>query len=98
MKKDKLKFSNIRAAKEDRLPVLAIDADGTLLLHEHPPKIKPPVPGMVDELNKLRAAGWIICIWTCRGDSEDLRKHLDKHDVPYDYVNDAQFKFKDGLL
>jgi len=84
----KNKFSNIRAASKNRLPVLAIDADGTLLFPAKPPLIKPPIPGVIDELNKLRLAGWIICIWTCRSDVFQLKNHLDSFNVPYDYINE----------
>lgn len=92
----RVKYSSIKAAKQDRLPVVAVDLDGTLLEHTHPPEIGKPIAGMVEELNKLRAAGWIICIWTCRGDSPELREHLDKYEVPYDYFNEGSFKFPDN--
>ena len=90
-----IKYSNIRAAKEERLPVLAVDLDGTLLEDDFP-NFGKPIAGMADELKKLRAAGWIICVWTCRKDSEELRVHLDKHDIPYDHINESPFKPPDN--
>lgn len=95
-KMSRIKYSNIRAAQEDRLPILAVDMDGTLLEHTEPPHLGEPIPGMVEELQKLRAAGWIICVWTCRQDTIDLRKHLDRHGIPYDYVNESPFNPPDN--
>lgn len=86
------KYSNLKAAQDNRLPVLAIDLDGTLLEYAKPPNFGKPIIGMVEELNKLRAAGWLISIWTCRQDSPELRAHLDMYHVSYDYVNEGNWK------
>lgn len=93
-----LKYSNIRAAQENRLPILGLDVDGTLLEHTHPPDFGNPIPGMIEELEKLRKAGWIISIWTCRGDVEKLRAHLDMHNIPYDYINESPLKYPDDSV
>lgn len=92
----RIKFSSVKAAKDNRLPVLAIDLDGTLLEHSHPPAFGEPVRGIVEELNKLRANGWLIAIWTCRADSKELRDHLAKHEVPFDYINESSFRYPDS--
>lgn len=92
----KVKYSNLEAVRENRLPILALDVDGTLLEHTKPPEIGEPIPGMIEELQKLRTAGWVICIWTCRADTIELRKHLDRHGVPYDYVNESPYNPPDN--
>ena len=91
-----VKYSNIRAARKNRLPVLAIDADGTLLEYTHPPDIGAPLPGMREELEKLRKHGWLIVIWTVRSDVEQMRNHLEAHDIPFDFINQNPYGPPDG--
>jgi len=70
--------------------ILALDLDGTVLSYDGNFDIKKfgqVVKGMVEELTKLKDAGWAIVIWTCRPDSEDLRNHLNEQGIPFDYVN-----------
>lgn len=77
-------------------PVLAVDCDGTLFEYRKPPEFGPPNPGMVEVVRKVKAAGWHIAIWTCRNDSPELRGHLDKHGVPFDFVNEYPYWPPDG--
>jgi hypothetical protein len=76
--------------ENERKMVLAVDADGTLLEYDgwkgeaHYGK---PIAGMVEVLQKVRDAGWIIVIWTTRGSQGALRNHLAKHKVPFDHIN-----------
>ncbi len=71
--------------------VLAIDLDGTLLTYTEPPYFGKLLPGMAEELKKLKNAGWVITMWTCRVDSEELRLHLNLLNIPYDYINQNPF-------
>ena len=73
-----------------RPKILALDLDGTALKYDgyNPDEFGDPVPGMVEELEKLRRAGWKIVIWTCRGESEEMVRHLEEQEIPYDYIND----------
>lgn len=88
----------MRRKRESRSwkPVLAVDCDGTLLEYRKPPEFGPPIPGIIDELRKVKEAGWHIAIWTCRNDSQELRAHLEKHDVPFDFVNEYPYWPPDG--
>lgn len=71
----------------ERSRVLALDVDGTLLEYTGSSAFGNPVPGMVRELELLRQMGWKISLWTVRNPSNDLRVHLEKHGVPYDFIN-----------
>lgn len=35
----------------------------------------------------LMEMGYEIVVWTCRGNVEAVIKYLEKHEIPYDYVN-----------
>lgn len=83
---EKLSFEDPRRPK-----ILAIDLDGTVLRYNgaySPGEFGEALRGMVEELTKLREAGVKIVIWSCRGDSPEMREHLDAQGIPYDYVND----------
>lgn len=75
---------------KSRPMVVAVDVDGTLCEYRDggPAKLGPPVDGMIEQLEALKAAGWVIVIWTVRPDSPELREQLDSYGVPYDYVNE----------
>lgn len=70
--------------------VLAVDLDGTLLKYD---KFRgwdhfgEPNEGMIELLEKVREAGWEIAIWSVRKESEEMKSHLAKLNVPYDYIN-----------
>ena len=70
--------------------IAAVDLDGTILEYsgwKGPAHFGKPLPGIVQELSKLKQAGWAIVIWTCRATDHALRSHLEKHGIPYDYIN-----------
>ena len=46
-----------------------------------------PIPGVVDALFELKKAGWAVVIWTTRRTDYALRTHLEKHNIPFDYIN-----------
>jgi len=76
---------------EVRPHVLAIDLDGTLLQYDGwkgPEHFGVLIEGMVKVLRQLREKGWKISIWTTRAADDALRAHLQRHDVPYDYINE----------
>lgn len=82
-----------------RPKILALDLDGTTLNYDggfSPGEFGETVRGMVEELEKLRAAGWKIVIWSCRPDSSEMRAHLDKQGVPYDYINEHPWNGPDN--
>lgn len=84
---------------QSRPKILALDLDGTVLNYDSGyarDEFGEAVRGMVEELEKLREAGWKIVIWSCRPDSPEMRKHLDAQEIPYDYVNDHPWNGPDG--
>ena len=70
--------------------VLAVDLDGTLLKDDHPALGK-VLPGIIDVLEIVRAAGWKIAIWTVRNEDAKVRKHLESAGVPFDYINENPY-------
>lgn len=74
--------------QEDKPKVLAIDMDDTLLKYVRGGGYGAPLPGMVNLLKQLRAAGWKIAIWTCRPNVERVKEKLKEKGIPFDYVND----------
>lgn len=82
--------------KKDRPYILAIDLDGVLCQYDGwkgPAHFGKPVPGVIEELYKLKREGrerkeeWAVVVLTTRRTDNALRRHLDKHNVPYDYIN-----------
>ena len=73
---------------------LAIDFDRTLMDTYHPQpgfKLGPPMPGAVEIMSKLKAAGHILVIHTCRANDGGaavvtVEKWLDYFKIPFDYV------------
>jgi histidinol phosphatase-like enzyme len=77
-------------AKPKQPPIAAIDLDGTILEYDGwkgPAHFGKPVAGIIDELGTLKREGWAIVIWTCRANDFALKAHLEKYQVPYDYIN-----------
>ena len=75
---------------KSRPMVVAVDLDGTLCPYKEgaPADIEPPIPGMLRELGALKAAGWVICIWTVRPTTPELARKLKEHRVPFDHINE----------
>lgn len=68
---------------------LAVDLDGTLLEYsDFGQPLGKPVPGMKEELEKVRAAGWRIAIWSVRSNVAEIKELLDAHGIPYDFINE----------
>ena len=39
------------------------------------------------EMLELQAAGWTICINTCRSEVKMIRRYLLEHQIPFDHIN-----------
>jgi ribosomal protein S18 acetylase RimI-like enzyme len=77
--------------EEEHPYTVAVDLDGTLAEKEEPfnPKtIGPPRKRAKHYLSLFREAGARIIIFTVRGDSAMVKAWLDKHELPYDFVNE----------
>lgn len=75
---------------EDRIPIIAVDFDGTLDRNEWP-RIGEPNMGLIDLLARLRAAhkAYVI-LWTCR-EGENLTEAVEacrEWGLEFDAVND----------
>jgi len=82
--------------EKKRPKILALDFDGTLCEYEGwkgPAHFGKVIPEVLEELYKLKreakAEGeeWAIVINTTRRTDHALKSHLDKNNVPYDYIN-----------
>lgn len=81
----------------DGPPVLAVDLDGTILEYDGTfgdGEFGERLKGMVEELHKVREAGWKIVVWTCRPVSAKLKAHLKQNNVPYDFINEHPWNGK----
>jgi len=78
--------------------VVAVDLDGTLCeYHEGAPaEIGQPIEGMIEELQKLKEAGWVVIIWTVRPACLELALQLEAFGVPFDHINENPYGPKDG--
>lgn len=75
---------------KDRQKVIAVDVDGTLCEYDGwkgPAHIGKPFTKVVEVLKKLKERNWLIVIWTTRRADRVLRKHLQEHGVPFDFIN-----------
>jgi hydroxymethylpyrimidine pyrophosphatase-like HAD family hydrolase len=77
--------------------ILAIDFDGTIVEHRYP-KIGEPLPGALETLRDLKAAGHRLILWTCREDQgylidkqylSDAVKFCEENGVVFDAVNET---------
>lgn len=75
---------------EARKPTICIDVDGVIADYSEgfkgPDVIGPPLYGAKEFLEELREA-WKVIIHTTRG-TDVTREYMDKHELPYDEIND----------
>lgn len=73
------------------------DFDGTIVEHKYP-LIGKPMPGAIETLRDLQAAGFKLILWTCREDhghninKQYLRAAVEamrEHGIEFDAVNEA---------
>lgn len=71
--------------------IIAVDFDGTLHTGEWP-GIGAPAPFAIETMQKLRADGHYLIIWTCReGDPQrDAINWLLENGIPFDRINDHE--------
>jgi len=80
--------------KPDHIPAftLAVDLDGTLL-HEEPNGascgvLGAPLPDAREVMDRVRALGVRIIVFTVRGDKDVVAKHLQQFDIPFHFINE----------
>ncbi len=87
---DKLRYHRKTASDDFQLSV-AVDVDGTLAEEQaefDPAVIGDPRAGAKKHMESFRDAGARIIVHTVRGDDEVTAAWLDKHDIPYDFINE----------
>ncbi len=60
--------------------ICVIDFDGTIVKHDFP-RIGEPLPEAFKVMKELKAAGWVLILWTCREN--------DGHKINRQYLKDA---------
>lgn len=67
---------------------IAIDFDGTIVEHEYP-LIGRLVPGAIEGIKAIQAAGHTVMLWTMRsgGKLDEAVAFCREHGVEFDYVN-----------
>lgn len=63
--------------------VIAVDFDDTII----DPDTKKPLIGAVEGVRSLKDNGWVVVIWTCRSNTEEVESILNIHGIPFDYIN-----------
>lgn len=80
---------------------IVVDFDGTLAEDDKFPDLGKPMPGAIEAMKRLKAAGYAIVVFTCRmnrmhGDraAEHQRKSIEewlkRYDIPYDRIDDGR--------
>jgi len=73
-------------------PIIGIDFDGVLAQYDGWKGefvLGDPMPGAKEALESLKKEGYLILVWTTRGNSPHLREWFEKHQIPYDFINSA---------
>ena len=80
--------------------IALIDFDGTIVSHEYP-YIGSPMPKAFEVMRKMKAADWIMILWTCREDKylEEAVEFCAKRNMIFDGINEvpAQYDFRTGI-
>lgn len=82
-------------SSEDRSPVVAVDLDGTIAEQMKPYKkdeIGSPRAGAREWLQKFRAAGAVLVIFTVRGNKQLVQDWLEANSMPYDFINYSPYQ------
>jgi hypothetical protein len=77
------------AAGKTRQPIIAVDFDGVIAEYEgltETSVIGAPRKDVIDALNQLRAEGWKIVVYSCRG-AHEIHPYLKQNAVPFDEIN-----------
>ena len=68
-----------------------VDLDGTIADYagwRGPDHFGAPLPGVRQALTTLREQGWVLIIFTTRGDRDRVRGYLERHAIPFDFINE----------
>lgn len=74
-----------------RQPTVAVDLDGTLTVKANfqgADVFAAPRPGAKEALAEFRRLGFMIIIFTVRGNTEAIAQWLDENEMTYDWINE----------
>ncbi len=72
------------------MPTIAIDFDGTITNYKgYKGKgiFDDPLPKCREEIKKIIEQGWTVIINTTRAETWEVQKYLNKHKIPFHYIN-----------
>jgi hypothetical protein len=78
-------------AKKQHPKTIAVDLDGTLAAYDgwkgedHFGDVR---PGAREALQRFKEKGYLVIIYTCRGNKKLVRAWLEKNNVPFDHINE----------
>ncbi|MBK9055351.1 MAG: hypothetical protein IPL78_31960 [Chloroflexi bacterium] len=70
---------------------ICVDLDGTIAHYDvwiGPEHFGEPIDGVHEALKALQEAGWLIIIFTTRHQVDLIRRYLESHQIPFDYINE----------
>lgn len=74
------------------MPILAVDFDGTIADYrgyQGRSVFLAPLPGAIQTLQQFKADGWRIIIFTCRDETDEIAQYLERHQIPFDEINQS---------
>lgn len=79
-----------------RPSVIAVDFDGVCCrdhgIWQGVGKFGHPIDSTRRLLRTLKERGWVVIIWTTRAETDLIRKYLQEHGFPFDYVNENPYR------
>jgi hypothetical protein len=82
--------------EDDHIPTVAVDLDGTLAKDKSSDTIGDPRPGAKRAMEELQRLGYRIIIFTVRDNDKLVRNWCNKHEIPFDYINENPDQPEDG--
>lgn len=82
--------------------IAVIDFDGTIVKHDWP-RIGETLDGAFEVMKELKAAGWVLILWTCREDDghninrqflKDAVDFCKENGVEFDGINETPMEFE----
>ena len=74
----------------DGTKTIAIDFDGVISEYNGwrgKGVFGPPTPGVLYALTQFKETGYIVIVYTCRLEIDLIKEYMEKHNLPYDYIN-----------
>lgn len=82
------------------MKTICIDIDGTIshfIEWQGSDKFGNVLSGAVENISKLKEAGYFIIIYTTRSDKEDIKNFLDRNNIPFDAINENPYQPQNAI-